>query len=101
MLDAGAGPALLLAVGEHLPLEARIELAAQEGENVGSRKLKQSMVQQSWVELGKFSAVAEEHVSAELGLIDDPIIGEPLQPGLLSQRPQDGLGPPVQDLGPR
>ena len=44
MLDAGAGPALLLAVGEHLPLKAGIELAAQKGENVGSRELEQGVV---------------------------------------------------------
>ncbi len=101
MFNACPRPAFFLTVVEHLALEAWIELAAQEGKNIGGRELQGGVVEQALVQRRERGAATKEDVRAELGLIDNPVIAGAFQPGLAGEQRIDDCGPALEDFGPR
>jgi hypothetical protein len=59
VLDTRAGPALLLAVGQDLPLEVAVQLASQKRQNVRGREVDRGVVQQPRVEFQSSSQLAD------------------------------------------
>src|SRR4029077_14928808 len=86
VLDARAGPALFAAEGEDLAIELRTETPAEETQDVVGGEVQQSMLDHARVESLQIGAASGAHLTAELGLIHDPIVGTALQPLLLEQR---------------
>jgi hypothetical protein len=74
VLDAGAGQAVLLAVGEHLAIEARVQAAAQERQDVLSAEVQTGMIQQAGIEFGQGVSVLEQDIGTVFSLVDDPVI---------------------------
>ena len=99
VLDPRPGPAVLLAVGQHLAVEAGVQAAAQEGQDVLGGEVQAGVVEQPRVEVGQGRPVLEEDVGVVFGLVDDPVIALTSEPGLAEQR-VDLAGPAVQDLDP-
>lgn len=100
VLDAGAGAALFAAEGKNLAIELRIETSAEEAQDVVRGEVRQGMVDHLWVERLQVRATAEEHIAAELGLVDDPVVRAALQPFLFEQW-VDLTGPAFEDFWPR
>jgi hypothetical protein len=99
VLDPCPGPAVFLAVGQHLAIEAGVQAAAQEGQDVLGGEVQRGVVEQVRVEVRQGRTVLEEDVGAVLGLVDDPVIALALQPGRAEQG-VDLAGPAVEDLHP-
>src|SRR5436309_10220028 len=99
VLDAGAGPALLLAGGQDFAVEAGMKPATEEGEDVGGGEAQQRVLEQARVEGGQVVPAAEQEVGAVFGLVDDPAVAASAEPGLAEQRVA-ALGPALEDPHP-
>ena len=99
MLDPGTGPAIFLAIGEHLAVKAGMKPSAQERQDVLGREVHRGVVQQPRVETGQRLTAGEDQVGGVFRLVDDPVITEAAKPRL----PHQGIdlpGQAVEDLAP-
>src|ERR1700728_3208756 len=66
MLDPGPWPAILLAIGQHLAVETRVQTTPQESQNVRGREMDAGMVEKTRVEPSQALAIGEQHIGAIL-----------------------------------
>jgi hypothetical protein len=99
MLDPGAGPAIFLATGEHLPVKPGMEPSAQERQDVLGREIDRGVVQQPRVETSQRLAAGEDQIGCVLSLVNDPIIIVAAKPSLFHQR-VNLANQAVEDLAP-
>ena len=99
MLDPGAGPAIFLTTGEHLPVKPGMQPSAQESQDVLGREVHRGVIEQPRVETSQRLTTGEDQVGGVLGLVDDPIITEAAKPRLVHQR-VDLAHQAVEDLAP-
>ena len=81
VLDPSTWKTVLLAVGQDFAVEARVQTAAQEGEDVLGGEAQQGMLEQSRIEFGQLGSTLEQDIGAVLGLVDDPVVVGLAEPG--------------------
>ena len=99
MLDPGAGPAIFLTTGEHLPVKPGMKPSAQESQDILGREVDRGVVQQPRVNTSQRIAAGEDQISGVLSLVDDPIIIVAAKPSLFHQR-VNLANQAIEDLSP-